>query len=123
VSNIKETLDKARGQAQELHKRIDATTAKDNAAMRADVKDSADKAQQLAASLKTIVDGQRADAKRHLEDAASQLEDAAKHARDVASATDAQLKERNRAMLSKVRDAAENISQAVASERTKLAVK
>jgi hypothetical protein len=123
VSNINVTLDKARSEAQDLHKRIDATTAKDHAAIRADVKDSAEKAQQLAASLKTIVDGRRADAKRHIEDAASQLEDAAKHAREIASASDAQLKERNKAMLSKVRNAAESLSQAVASERAKLAVK
>jgi hypothetical protein len=123
VSNLKEALDKARSETQDLHKRIDATTAKDHAAIRADVEVSADKAKQLAASLKTIVDGQRADAKKHIEDAASQLEDAAKHARDLAKASDAQLKERNRAMLGKVRDAAESLSQAVASERTKLAVK
>jgi hypothetical protein len=122
VSNINVTLDKARSEAQDLHKRIDATTAKDHAAIR-DVKDSAEKAQQLAASLKTIVDGRRADAKRHIEDAASQLEDAAKHAREIASASDAQLKERNKAMLSKVRNAAESLSQAVASERAKLGVK
>jgi hypothetical protein len=123
VSNINETLDEARSEAQDLHKRIDATTAKDHAAIRADVKDSAEKAKQLAASLKSIVDGQRADAKRHIEDAASQLEDAAKHAREIESASDAQLKERNKAMLSKVRNAAESLSQAVASERAKVAVK
>jgi hypothetical protein len=123
MSNIKETLDRARSEAQTLHKNIDATAAKDQAAMRADMKDSAEKAKQLAASLKTIVDGQRADAKQHINDAAVQLDDAAKHARDVATATDDQLKKHNRAMLAKVRDAAENLSQAVASERTKLAVK
>jgi hypothetical protein len=119
VSNIKEALDKARSETQDLHKRIDATNAKDKAAIRADVEVSAGKAKQLAASLKTIVDGQRADAKKHIDDAASQLEDAARHARDLANASDAQLKERNRAMLGKVRDAAESISLAVATERTK----
>ena len=123
MSNIKETLDQARSAAQNLHKQIDATTAKDHAAIRADVQNSADKAKQLAASLKTIVDGQRADAKQHIKDAASQLEDAAKHAGELAKASDAQLKEHNKAMLGKVRDAAESLSQAVASERTKLAAK
>jgi hypothetical protein len=123
VSNIKETLEKVRSEAQDLHKKIDVTTAKDQAALRENVQGAAVNAQKLAASLKTIVDAQRADAKQHVKDAASQLEDAAKHGRDIASANDAQLKERNRAMLGKVREATESLSQAVASERAKLAVK
>jgi hypothetical protein len=123
MSNVKETLEKARSEAQDLHKKLDANAVKDNAALRADVQDAAAKAQNLAASLKTIVDGRRADAKQRIADAASQLEDAAKQAREMASASDAQLKERNRAMLGKVRDAAENLSQAVASERAKVAAK
>jgi hypothetical protein len=75
MSNVKETLEKARSEAQDLHKKIDADAAKDNAALRANVQDAAAKAQNLAASLKTIVDGQRADAKQRIADAASQLED------------------------------------------------
>jgi hypothetical protein len=123
VSTIKDALDHARSQDKDLHKKIEADTAKDHAALKVEVQDSATKAQQLAASLKTVIDGQRDDAKQHVKDAAAQLDDAAKHARDHASANDAQLKAANQAMLSKVRDAAENLSHAIASRRTSVASK
>jgi ABC-type transporter Mla subunit MlaD len=123
VSTVKDALDQARSEAQDLHKKIEAGRAKDHAALKAEVQDSANKAQQLAASLKSVIDGQRDDAKQHVKDAAAHLDDAAKHARDLASANDAQLKAANQAMLSKVRDAAENLSRAIASRRTTAAAK
>jgi hypothetical protein len=123
MSTIKDALDRARSEAQDLHKKIEAGTAKDHAALKAEVQESATKAQQLAASLKTVIDGQRDDAKQHIKDAAAHLDDAAKHARDLATASDAQIKSANKAMLSKVRDAAENLSHAVASRRTAVAAK
>jgi hypothetical protein len=51
MGNIKETLDRARSEAQNLHKNIDATAAKDHAAMRADIKDSAEKAKRLSGKI------------------------------------------------------------------------
>jgi hypothetical protein len=123
VSTIKDALDRARSEAQDLHKKIEAGTAKDHAVLKVELQDSATKAQQLAASLKTVVDGQRDDAKQHVKDAAAHLDDAAKHARDLAGASDAKLKAANQAMLSKVRDAAENLSHAVASRRAGVASK
>ena len=117
MTNIKDALDRARSDAQDLHKKLEANTAKDHAALRADVENAAAQAQKLAASLRTAVEGQRADAKQHLEDAAAQLEDAAKHVRDAAGASEAQLKQTNRAMLAKTRVALQSLSRAVASLR------
>lgn len=123
MSKIKDALDHARSEAQDLHKNIEASTAKDHAALRAEIQSTAARAQQLAGSLKTVVDGQRSDAKQHIKDAIAQLDDAAKHAGDVASASAAQLKELNAAMLAKVRDAVQSLSHAVASQRSTTAAK
>jgi len=118
VTNTKDALARARGEAQDLHRKIEASTAKNHAVIRTDVQNAALQAQALAASLKTVAEAQRTDAKQHLKDAASQLEAAGKVARDVAGASEAQLKQTNRAMLGKVRASLENLSQAVASQRS-----
>jgi hypothetical protein len=123
VSTTKDPLDHARSDVQDLHKKIDTMHAKDQAALRADLQHSAEKAKQLAAELKSVVDGQRSDAKKHIKDAAAQLEDAAKHSHDLTGANEAKLKEANKAMLSKVRGAAHNLSHAVALHRANVAVK
>jgi hypothetical protein len=59
----------------------------------------------------------RADAGQPAKDAASELDGAAKHDRCIANASDEQLREHNKAIPSKVRDAAENLSHAVAEQR------
>jgi hypothetical protein len=117
VNNIKDALEKARSEAQDLHKQIEANTAKDHAALRTNVQNTGAQAQKLATSLRAVADGQRADAQQHIKDAAARLEDAAKHAGDVAGASEAQLKQTNQAMLGKARDAVQNLSQAIASRR------
>lgn len=121
MSTMKDALDKARGEAQDLYKSIAGTTAKDHAVIRADIQNAGAQAHQLAASLKTVAESQQADAKQHVKDAAAQLEDAAKHAHDLTSASEAQLKETNALMLSKARDAIQNLSHAVAERRSKAA--
>jgi len=118
LSKIKDALDHARSEAQELHKQIEANTAKDHAALKADLVNAGAKAQKLADSLKTVVDGHRSDAAQHIKDAAKQLEDAAKHTRDVADASASQLKDHNKALLSKIHSAAQSLSHAVASTRS-----
>jgi hypothetical protein len=116
MSNLSDSLSRARSDAQALHQKIDAATAKNNEAVRSDLEQAGAKAQQLAASLKTAADSQRNDARQHLKSAASQLEDAGKRASDLAHASQAQIKDANTAMLGKVRDALQNISQAIASQ-------
>jgi hypothetical protein len=116
MSNISDSLSRARGDAQALHQKIDAATAKNNEAVRSDLEQAGAKAKALAASLKTEAESQRNDARQHLKSAASQLEDAGKRASDLAHATQSQIKDTNTAMLGKVRDALQNISQAIASQ-------
>jgi hypothetical protein len=119
MSTLSDTLAQARSDAQHLHKRIEEATATNHAAVRADLQQAAAKAKELAASLKTTAEAQHNDARQHLKNAATELEDAAKHAHELAAATPAQLKDANLAMLGKVRDAAQNISHAIASQRAK----
>ncbi len=118
MSKIKDSLDHARSEAQELHKQVEANTAKDHAALKADLVNAGAKAQKLADSLKTVLDGQRDDAAQHIKNATKQLEDAAKHTRDIADASVSQLKDHNKALLSKVHAASQSLSQAVASARS-----
>jgi hypothetical protein len=120
MNNIKDALDRARAEVQDLHTRIDATTTRDRAALRSEVQESAARAQQLAKSLRGTFEGQRSEARKHIDDAAAYLEDAAKHARDGATATEARLREYNAMMLGRVRDAAESVSRAIASERANI---
>jgi hypothetical protein len=117
MSNMSDTLNRARGDAQALHQKIEAATAKNHEAVRSDLQQAGPKAQQLAASLKTAAESQRNDARQHLKSAASQLEDAGKRASDLAQGTQSQIKDANTAMLGKVRGAVQNISHAIASQR------
>jgi hypothetical protein len=117
MSNMSDTLSRARGDAQALHQKIEAATAKNHEAVRSDLQQAGAKAQQLAASLKTAAESQRNDARQYLKSAASQLEDAGKRASGLAQATQSQIKDANAAMLGKVRGAVQNISHAIASQR------
>jgi hypothetical protein len=117
MSNTPDILSRARGDAQALHQKIEAATAKNNEAVRSDLQQAGAKAQELAASVKTAAESQRNDARQHLKSAATQLEDAGKRASDLAHASQSQIKDANTAMLGKVRDAAQNISHAIASQR------
>jgi hypothetical protein len=116
MSNMSDTLNRARGDAQALHQKIEAATAKNHEAVRTDLQQAGAKAQQLAASLKTAAESQRNDARQHLKSAASQLEDAGKRASDLAQAKQSEIKDANTEMLGKVRDAVQNISHAIASQ-------
>jgi ketosteroid isomerase-like protein len=118
MNNVNDAIQKARAEAQDLHKKIEASTTKNHAAMRADLQNLAVQAVQLGSSVKTLADSQRADAKQHLKDAAASLEDAAKHAKSVASAGDAEIKGAAQATLSRAREAVQSLSEAVASKRT-----
>lgn len=118
MSNTKEPLERARREAQDLHKKIEASTATDHAALKADIQQIALEAQQIAASLKTIGEDQRADVKQHAKDAAAQLELLGKHAREAVGAGEAQIKQRNIAMLEQISKAVRSLSEAVAAHRS-----
>ena len=49
--SIKEAVDEARSEAQELHRRIEASTTKNHDAIRAELDNTAFKAKELAASV------------------------------------------------------------------------
>lgn len=118
LNNVKDALEQARGAAQDLHKKIDESTGKSQAELRADLQNVAAQARELGNSLKAIAEGQKADAKQHVEHAASSFEDAAKHAETAASATGGDIKRAAQATLSRTRDAAESLSEAVAAKRS-----
>ncbi len=117
MSVVKDAIDKARSDARTLHQKIEAHTAKNQAALHAELESAATQARQLAASVKTFAEGQRADAKEHLKIAAARLEDAATHAKINASATESDLKKAHRATLDRARGAVHSLSQAVAAKR------
>ena len=118
MSTVKTAIDKARSEAQALEKKIEADTAKRHAELRVEVENTATDAKRLAASIKTLADGQRADAKQHLRDAAARLEEAATHAKSVAGASEAQLRATNHAMFDRAQLALQNISHAIALTRS-----
>lgn len=107
----------ARSQGQDLYKRIEASTRKNHATVRSDLQDAATQAQQLASSLRRLMIDQRADAKQHLEDAASLLEAVAADEKNIANRGEADLRRTNAEMLERTRDALEHISRAVAAKR------
>jgi hypothetical protein len=117
LSNMKDAVALARSDTQALHAKLQATTNKDHGAIRADAKNVASAAQELAVSLKTLAENQQADGKQHLRDAALVLEKAAQDARELGSAGDADVKVRNKAMLQRVRSATQKLSKAVAANR------
>ena len=118
MSTVKDAIDKARSDTQQLHKKIEASAAKNHAALRTELQNAAADAQKIAQSLKTLGEGQRSDAKQHIKDAGTALEQAVSRAKDVAAAADADLKQKNRAMIEKTRDAVQSLSQAVAAKRS-----
>lgn len=112
------SLDKARSDAQNLHRELDAASAKLGTAVRADLGRAAVQARELSTSLKASAETQRDAVKQHLDAASEQMRDAAEHARDAAKADGAKLAEMNLAMRDKVRNALSDISAAIAAQRT-----
>lgn len=120
MSKVTDALEEARSSAQMLHKKIQVTTAKDHAAVRANARSVAAEALQLARAVKGLLESQRTDTRQHLKDAATALEAAAKDAQAIETASDAEVRSRNRETLGRVRSAAQELSQAVAAKRASL---
>jgi hypothetical protein len=117
LSNVNGALEKARGEAQELHKQISSNLGKDQAKVRANAQTLSSQAQELSRSVKALAGSQQADAKQRLNDAASVLEGLAGDAKSLASASQAELKAKNEAALHRARAAALKLSQALAAQR------
>jgi hypothetical protein len=120
VINATDAVEQVRSDAQALHKRIQETATKNHAAIRANGSSVAAEASKLASAVRELIEGQRADAKQHLKDAASSLEAAAADTQNLVTASDADLKARNVAALGRVRSATQKLSQAVAAKRASL---
>ena len=118
MSTAKDVLYRARVDGQAIHQKIAAATAKNEAAIRADLESAAADAKRLGDSLKTAAEGQRADAKQQLNEASSRFVQAAAEAKALGAASDAQIRAANQAMIDKTRVALLNLSHAIASTRS-----
>src|ERR1700690_3776057 len=108
MGDISDALSLACGDARALHQKIEEATTKNREAARNDLQQAGAKAQELAASLKTLAESQRNDARQYLKSATVQLEDAGKRAADLAHATQSQITDANECMLAKVRESVQN---------------
>ena len=118
MSTVLDSVDNVRDELRTLHKKIDASTAKNHAAIRADLEEAGAQAQRLAASLKTAAKDQRTDASDHLAHAASLLEQAATSAKQVSSANAEALRASQQDMLNRTRAALQSVSNAIAAKRS-----
>ena len=123
MDNTKDALDKARGDAQSLHRKIARNTTKRHAEIRAEAHVVGAQAQELGRAVKELFDAQSSDARGHLKDALTALEAANKEITSIAQAGDADAKARNRAALAQVRAATQKLSEAVAAKRAAALVK
>ena len=110
-----DALDNARAQAQELHKQIDATLSKGVEAMRGDFPAISAKARQLRQTLINLATTYQPEMRTHLSGAASELQNAAEHSKGE---SDAEFKQSAQAALSRVREALQELSRAVAARRS-----
>ena len=117
MSNFKNQIEEARADAQHLHAKLAASTAKHNAAIRAEALDAAAEAEELARSLQAIGSGEKPDVKRHLQAAGSRLEQIAQETQDLAGANESKLKSDTAVAVQKARAAVQELSYALAKKR------
>ena len=117
MSNFKNQIEEARADAQHLQEKLAASTAKHDTAIRAEARDVAAEANELARNLQTILGGEQVDVKRHLQTAGSQFEQIAQEAQERASASESNLKSDAAASAQKARMAVAELSQALAKKR------
>lgn len=114
-------LEKARYDAQELHKKISANMAKAEHATWADVKAVQADINALGDKMKTVAADQADEVKTGIKSAIIKLEAAGKLVEDKAVAAKDGVKHANAAMLDSAHKATQSLSAAVAAARTKLA--
>lgn len=115
------TLELARHDAQELHKKISGNIAKAEQATWADVKAVQADINALGARMKTLAEDQADAVKSGLKAAVTKMDAAGKLVEDKAVAAKDGVKHANTAMLDSAHRAATSLSAAVAAARTKLA--
>lgn len=106
MSVIKDAMEHARSEAQDLHMKIEA------AKLKHDVHKAGEQAKRLAGTLKTHLEGQHADVKQHVHDAISQLQDVA---HEAASMDDQELKANHAALVKKAHAAIQSLGKAISS--------
>lgn len=119
MSTVKENLEKARKDAKSLFDRLEKNMAEENAARRTEVADAAERASQLALSVKSLAEGQPADAKQHLREAATELEWIATNAKKIEHASKEQVAEARTEMHDHTREALNHITHAIERGRSK----
>ena len=122
MTSVHDLIDKARANAQDLHKRVMSATGRDDAAVKNDFQKLAVDAQQLAATLKAAAQGESADAlaKRYLDDAVAQLEDAAIHAKNAAESAKPEFDKSRAAVVAEITGSIQGVSHALAAKRSAL---
>jgi uncharacterized phage infection (PIP) family protein YhgE len=118
LNTLSDAIDRARANAQDLHKRVTALTAEDRAAAKTDFENLAVDAQQLAAALKTAAQGQQPNTRQYLDDAVALLQDAANHARDAAKVAKPEFDRARAAVVADITDSIQLVSRAVATKRS-----
>lgn len=121
MTNPQSMIDKARHDAQELHKKISANIAKAEKATWADVKAVQADINTLGSTMKTLANDQAEEVKTGLKSAITKLEAAGHLVEDKAVAAKDGVKHANAAMLDSAQKAANSLSSAVAAARTKAA--
>lgn len=112
---VLDSVEQLRDATRLLHQRID--TAKDHVAIRTDLQTVASTAHELAVSVQSLSKAQRADAKNHLEHAATLLQALALTAKTAADSAQRDPKPVRTALLNSARGALQSISLAVAAQR------
>ncbi|MGB8265548.1 MAG: hypothetical protein WCE44_04440 [Candidatus Velthaea sp.] len=115
-----DALDRARADVQDLYKQLTDAAAAGRAEFGGELQDATAQAKQLAAALHTAAGEHREVVRKHIISAATALDEALAEAKNAASASEADLRKTNRAMLQKARDAADHLSHAVAEKRAAL---
>lgn len=114
-------LEKARHDAQELHKKISTNMAKAEKATWSDIKAVQADANALADKMKTLAADQVDAVKSGIKAATTKLEAAGTLVENKATEASADIRHANTAMLDSAHKAAQSLSAAVAAARTKLA--
>jgi len=117
LNTTKDAIDKARSDAQDLHKRITAATSNDQAAIKTDFERLALDAQQVVLTLKAASQGAQPNTKPYLDDAAALLQDAANRAKDAAKLASPEFDKAKAAVVAQITDSIQRVSQAVAAKR------
>ena len=121
MTNPQSMTEKARHDAQELHKKISANIAQAERSTWADVKAVQADINTLGSTMKTLAKDQAEDVKAGLQAAITKLEAAGPLVEDKALGAKDSVKHANAALLDSAQKAANSLSGAVAAARTKAA--